>query len=109
MLHRACLCSETQLWYILVRKCSVADVDSDSNWTRIQSCSGSGSRKAKKGFKKEKILKIRGKNVISGWAGLYSELVVIKVGRKRNIAIAIYPQQCTKKNVGYGFKSAGDI
>jgi hypothetical protein len=69
------------------------------------------SRKAKKGFLKENILEIRGEqlDVISGWAGLYSELVVIKVGRKRNIAIAIYPQHCIKENIGFGFKSAGDI
>jgi hypothetical protein len=43
-------------------------------------------------------------------AGLYSELVVINVGRKINKAInAIYPQHCIKENIRYGFKSAGDM
>jgi hypothetical protein len=96
---------------IQVRKCSAAGVGSDSKIrSKFNLVSGSGSRTAKKSFKKEKLLEfVVNSRCYLRMAGLHSELVVINVGRKRNIGIAIYPQHCLKENIGFGFKSAGDI
>jgi hypothetical protein len=88
---------------ILVRKGSTADVDSG---------------KEKQGFRKENILEIHVKqlDVISGWQDFIQSLNLFMyrtyVGRKRIMAtIAIVlrnPQHCTKEDVRYDFKSAGD-